>query len=1403
MMSSSYHQPVNLSSVNPSRQALSISPSYSNQLIICYASGLLINFFDPESWRLLQSINLIDHLPHLSSYHKSVDVVYLTEDNRRLAVCCGPLTAIFERPNTSSTFPFSWKLHSTFTCHIARILSINLKQSYCLVTGEDGLSLYQLEEESSDSDEPAHWIKRWALRGQACDQSALEVLDDGTCLFVAIVVGSPILRTYEFSASSSKASSNRHQYSPKTITLSLPIHSIRFSSRQSLSSNHPNQLPFLSVEVVAPVLGTALHYYNLIQRPLPLAAPGNPPQRLDGPYKPTVQYLHHGMCSISVPVNSPRILAALPLDNLAEHFISQTEQLLGHDSRLNVIVLSNGEVNLARSTKNTTMLSTNPYLLPKDMLELFLRPGTMVHSLMSMHTSPGKPGDLSCSIVARPLTVTGEIFIAQISLGALLVRPALPSSNPRLVSMKRLPYGYTPLFTRTSLVASEHTTFAGLLVTASTKDQDTRYVCLCHPARGSSTRASRLLAYATQTDQAKVPLKCNLTGSVQAVGCFDSQGWYCKSDPVNVTAEHSHLGSTGLFVTDLNREIHISAQPLSYQKISLKGFSEGELPKALVVECSSLKQSGKSKCSDGGSSTICFSSLNRLLVWNMPEGLRMSDHDSGLYTSSHEVSFPSSLLLSTLAQSSSSPSSTVLALDTNGQLVRALLPENLCDPGVDCSFELKVTMCHQIGTQKTLGLDDVRSQVILLEPQYSRFLAMLCVMSETELSRTYRVIVVDLRQQPYSPGIVGFDTFEVERGSNGAENEAQLKWSDYQSRAHSLPNECFLCVCCGTDLVRIYTRASDGWWAQTTTVHSELGCISQISWLAGSDHSTRVLYQTAGHTLLGPPISIPERLGLPPWHPILLKNQLLFGNLSLSFATVACLSLALEGCLQPLTSLCQRIVTFGLEDDEESIVKELDDLANDSVLPGNLSPTILSQAHIDAISSAVDGRRIPLLSAEEQALVLRLARAFLQVQTARTHGIDTYGCQYIFSMIDHLEDHVGTRADWDLGFGPSQNCGILSAQLSSTRGLIGQETSLILSKYSHQLGSRLDWKAARSVGLFMWLDPVEEVHSYLEKVAQAEYVSGGSGNDRSSVQALSSDGPREQDPAACSIFYMALKKKRLLMGLWKVAYGHADRPLMTKFLENDFSEARWKTAAQKNAFALISRQRFRFAASFFLLADRLQDAVNVCVRQLADWQLALAIVRAYEGDRGPAMDKLLTETVLPLGFSTGNRWLVSWSFRILGLDELACRVLVASWDDPLIRNHWTPSVSERFSVRIGPLDLSLVMLFNRLKRAHQSPLKWTDERALILLSVEELINAGCTMLAVALVKMWHIDRPDLPPKRLPIASDPLPQLLLDPDSSQDPSTDHQPSNPIENPTPMPKKVLSQPVVPEFELSNFF
>lgn len=84
-----------------------------------------------------------------------------------------------------------------------------------------------------------------------------------------------------------------------------------------------------------------------------------------------------------------------------------------------------------------------------------------------------------------------------------------------------------------------------------------------------------------------------------------------------------------------------------------------------------------------------------------------------------------------------------------------------------------------------------------------------------------------------------------------------------------------------------------------------------------------------------------------------------------------------------------------------------------------------------------------------------------------------------------------------------------------------------------------------------------------------------------------------------------------------------------------------------------------YAAAFFLLGGSLKDAVNVCVRQLDDWQLAVALARVVEGgDDGPVLRSILQTKVVPLAFSGGHRWLGTWAFWVLKRRDLAVRILL-------------------------------------------------------------------------------------------------------------------------------------------------
>ena len=82
-----------------------------------------------------------------------------------------------------------------------------------------------------------------------------------------------------------------------------------------------------------------------------------------------------------------------------------------------------------------------------------------------------------------------------------------------------------------------------------------------------------------------------------------------------------------------------------------------------------------------------------------------------------------------------------------------------------------------------------------------------------------------------------------------------------------------------------------------------------------------------------------------------------------------------------------------------------------------------------------------------------------------------------------------------------------------------------------------------------------------------------------------------------------------------------------------------------------------YAAAFFILADRLKDAVGVLANQLGDVQLAVAVARVYEGDGGPVLHDLIESCVLPLAYNEGSKFLASWSFEMLGRGDDAIRAL--------------------------------------------------------------------------------------------------------------------------------------------------
>lgn len=221
---------------------------------------------------------------------------------------------------------------------------------------------------------------------------------------------------------------------------------------------------------------------------------------------------------------------------------------------------------------------------------------------------------------------------------------------------------------------------------------------------------------------------------------------------------------------------------------------------------------------------------------------------------------------------------------------------------------------------------------------------------------------------------------------------------------------------------------------------------------------------------------------------------------------------------------------------------------------------------------------------------------------------------------------------------------------------------------------QLKWSTLRELGMGWWLRNNTLLRQCIEKLAKSAYQA-------------------KQDPMDAALYYIAMKKKSLVWGLYR---SRRDEK-MTAFFANNFSEDRWRKAALKNAFALLGKQRFEHAVAFFLLANALNDAIEVCLTKLDDLQLALVITRLYEGEHDatpPSYKKLLYEEVLGCDSNGINQdmlrahpdpflrsmalWLLkdySGSLNTLLLNNVGLNHPAHIDDDPLLRSDSSQSTN--------------------------------------------------------------------------------------------------------------------------------
>lgn len=189
---------------------------------------------------------------------------------------------------------------------------------------------------------------------------------------------------------------------------------------------------------------------------------------------------------------------------------------------------------------------------------------------------------------------------------------------------------------------------------------------------------------------------------------------------------------------------------------------------------------------------------------------------------------------------------------------------------------------------------------------------------------------------------------------------------------------------------------------------------------------------------------------------------------------------------------------------------------------------------------------------------------------------------------------------------------------------------------------KITWNAIRQTLLVYWVDDLK-LMTIMEQCVRYQFS-------------------ELRDPlGVILLIYLAIRKKQILLGLWKTVL-HPEKVKMVKFLSNDFTQERWKLAANKNAYALLGKHRYLDAAYFFLLGDLPIDCCTLLATKVGDVDLALAVAKLwratlFDDDKSAAI-AVVENYIVPDAISRGSRWLSLWVFWQLGHKELSVQALI-------------------------------------------------------------------------------------------------------------------------------------------------
>jgi hypothetical protein len=470
------------------------------------------------------------------------------------------------------------------------------------------------------------------------------------------------------------------------------------------------------------------------------------------------------------------------------------------------------------------------------------------------------------------------------------------------------------------------------------------------------------------------------------------------------------------------------------------------------------------------------------------------------------------------------------------------------------------------------------------------------------------------------------------------------------------------------------------------------------------------------------------RLPLVSWHPHFLHQLVMRGQLH-----------SATGILRRL----ERSLRFYTEGDD---LHPLLDAKPQDISAGkaHADNALLDSDTINSLQQQLEEIDLPKTSDTEQARLKIVLGTIIYMQD-HIGSLDENGLRYLFSWKLHvleLEGKRGTSSTNDEqstsnGDGTPPPCVPKMSWREIVFAYHSESQQPLLEALHNYYGANLDWPIVRQLGIPAWLHAVRAAQSEGSDLASLEQIF-----ETLAQKAFRSTYP--PDPTRASLFFLALKKKATLLALWRVAVGNKEQRSTMNFLKRDFTLEENRTAARKNAYALMGKRRFEYAAAFFLLANDPSSAIRILAGQCQDLPLAIAVARVYCEDGSPELMKFMEERVLPSARQAGDRWLLSWVHEMMGHSHLAAQALVIPVDKFEVKD------AERLPRHWQQDDPLTLKLYQHLRDRPAKPGQSKKSRSLggeqheyraLLRAARILRKMGLWLLALELVSTWQFATP--------------------------------------------------------------